>query len=147
MSDPRVAVEADHIRLAFRYGCPPWSTVITIDFRAWLPTHEPNVVALELQRLRAGALPIVAQSLLERVSEAARRNDIEVRWFRHNGHPVALLRFQAAQPRPTAKLQRLELQAGRLVVGGRALEDAPLGGKKEDDHRDTENTEKTGTEE
>ena len=73
-----------------------------------------------------GSLPVSAQSLLERVSEAARRQDIEVTWYRHEGNPVALLRFQANQPRPTVRLEKLELQEGLLVIGGHSVEAAPL---------------------
>jgi hypothetical protein len=124
---PRIAIEADKIRLAFRYGVEPWSTVITIDLRLWLTSKEPNVVALEIQGLHAGALPIAAQSLLERVSEAGRGHDIEVSWYRlDSGNPVALLRFQADQKQPTVQLQRLELHQGRMVIGGRSIEASPI---------------------
>jgi hypothetical protein len=127
ISNPRVSIGPEKIRLAFRYGTEAWcSTVVTIDFRVWLCPREANVVALELQGLRAGSLPITAQSLLERVSEVARRQDIEVTWYRLNGNPVALLRFQATQPRPTVRLERLELSEGQLVIGGRSAEAAPL---------------------
>ena len=127
ISQPRISIKSDAMRLAFRYGTGSWcSAVVEIDFRIWLCAKETNVVALELQALRAGSLPITAQSLLERVSEAARRQDIEVTWYRHEGNPVALLRFQANQPRPTVRLQRLELKDGELVVGGTSVEAAPL---------------------
>src|SRR5262249_14785279 len=36
VSAPRVAIEPDKIRLAFRYNIGPWSTIITIDMRVWL---------------------------------------------------------------------------------------------------------------
>jgi hypothetical protein len=127
ISDPRVSITPEKIRLAFRYGTDPWcSTVVSIDFRVWLCPREANVVALELQGLHAGSLPITAQSLLERISEVARRQDIEVTWYRLNGNPVALLHFQATQPRPTVWLERLELSEGQLVIGGRSAEAAPL---------------------
>ena len=127
ISKPRVSIGPETIRLAFRYGTEAWcSTVVSIDFRVWLCPREANVVALELKGLHAGSLPITAQSLLERVSEVARRKDIEVTWYRLNGNPVALLRFQATQPRPTVRLERLELSEGQIVVGGRSAEAAPL---------------------
>src|SRR5207245_9637361 len=101
--------EPDKIRLAFRYHAGPWSTVITIDMRVWLANkREPNVIALELQSLHAGSVPIAAQSLLEQISETARQNGIEVIWYPYNGNPVALLKFQANQPHPT--IQFLDLQ-------------------------------------
>src|SRR2546425_1743265 len=99
VSAPRIAIDPDKIRLAFRYRVGPLNTIISIDMRVWLATkREPNVIGLELQGLHAGAVPIAAQSLLEQISETARQNGIEVIWYRHNGNPVALLRFQADQP-------------------------------------------------
>src|SRR5262249_49906885 len=97
ISAPRVAIEPDQIRVAFRYHMGPFSTIISITMRVWLTPKQPNVVALDLTGLHAGSLPIAAQSLLENVSETARQNNVDVSWYRHQGNPVALLRFQADQ--------------------------------------------------
>jgi hypothetical protein len=121
ISRPRIAFDADKIRLAFRYGCGLWSSIISIDFRVRV-TKERNVVALELIGFHAGALPISAQSLLERVSEVGRQNGVEVAWYRDNGHPVALLRFQAEQPRTTLELEAIELKAGSITVLGNSTD-------------------------
>jgi hypothetical protein len=122
ISDPRVAIEADRLRLGFRYGSGLWSTVVTIDLRVWVAKGEPNVVGLELQGMQAGALPISAQSLLEHVSEAARRQNVEVTWYRYDGNPVALLRFQSRRSRATVQLQQLELQPGKLMIQGHSID-------------------------
>jgi hypothetical protein len=127
ISAPRVAVEGDKVRLAFRYGTGGWSTIVSLDIRMWLITNEPNVVALEVEGLHAGSLPISAQSLLDRVEEMAHQNHIQVNWYRHNGNPVALLRFQADRPRPTVHLQLLRIQDHQITVGGRSIEPEPLG--------------------
>jgi hypothetical protein len=125
--DPRVVIEEGRIRLAFRYGDSSfWSTVISIDFGVWLSQKDPNVVALQLQGFHAGAMPISAQSLLERISEVCRQNGIEVTWYRHEGHPVALLRFQADQPRPTLQLRDVRLERGAIVIQGRSQRGALL---------------------
>jgi hypothetical protein len=117
--EPRVAILPNQLRLGFRYGQPPWSTVISLDLNIWLVPSEPNALALEVQRVCAGALPIAGQSLLENIVEALRRQDIEVTWYRRSGRPVALLRFQADQRRPTVQLCRLvlQLQEGKILVG------------------------------
>jgi hypothetical protein len=123
VSAPRVAIEPDKIRLAFRYSLGPWSTIITVDMRVWLANkREPNVIALELQGLHAGSLPIAAQSLLEQISETARQNGIKVIWYRYHGNPVALLKFQADQPHPTIQFLSLKLDAGQLFISGRAID-------------------------
>jgi hypothetical protein len=124
ISEPRIAIEPERVRLAFRYGCDPWCSVISIDWRVWLAPKEPNVVVLELQGLHAGSLPISAQSLLEQISDIARRKNIDVTWYRHNGNPVALLRF-LNDSRSTVQLHQLELSSGKLTIVGRALENLP----------------------
>jgi hypothetical protein len=122
VSQPRVAIEPERVRLGFRYGKRPWSVVVTIDVRPWLVPTEPNVMALEIQGIRAGALPISSHGLLESISESALKHNIEVTWYRHKGNPVALLRFQRDRLRPTIQFQRIELSMGELVVRGRCLE-------------------------
>lgn len=117
VSAPRVALEGDTIRLAFRYGEGPWSTIISADVRPWL-TKELNVVALELQGLHAGSLPISAQSLLEQIAQVARRQNIEVSWYRHNNNPVALLRFLSQNSRPTVHLRHLKIADGTITFAG-----------------------------
>jgi hypothetical protein len=120
ISQPRLVFEPDRARLAFRYGTGFWSTVISIDLKVWLAQGEANAVALELEGFHAGVLPIAAQSLLERISEVGRQNGIDVNWYRHNGHPVAILRFQADQPRPTLQLQAVQLKQGEITITGRS---------------------------
>jgi hypothetical protein len=125
ISEPRVVFEQNRIRLGFRYGTPPWSTIISINFKLWVAKQEPNVVVLELQGLHAGALPVSAQSLLEDISEALRRRGIQVSWFRHDGYPTAAIQFQSDQPHPTAQLRQIDLKAGALTILGQSSE--PLG--------------------
>jgi hypothetical protein len=125
ISQPRIAIEPDRIRVGFRYGTGLWSVVVSIDLRVWLVAKEPNVVALEFQGMHAGALPISSQSLLESASSTARRHDIDPTWYRYNGHPVLLLRFQAGRSRPTFQFQQINLHQGMLSVAGRSLDTTP----------------------
>lgn len=118
ISNPRIAIEADRVRLAFRYGKKSWSTIVSLDLRVWLASGQPNVVAVEVQGMRVGSLPIALQSVLERFSEAARRQDIEMNWYRHNGKPVALLHFAPGQREPSVQLLHLKLHPGMIAVQG-----------------------------
>jgi hypothetical protein len=118
ISGPRMVFEPDKIRLAFRYGSKPFSTVISFDVKVWLPPREVNVVAVEFLGRHAGSLPISAQSLLDLLSEQASNRNIEVSWYRHNSNPVAVVRFQADQVRPTFQLRRIDLSQGKLTIGG-----------------------------
>ncbi len=129
ISEPRVVLEPDKVRMAFRYKTGPICTIVTIDLGVWLAKKEPNVVALELQGLHAGSLPISAQSLLNMVTETLReRNGIEMSWFRHpqTGNPVALLRFASDQPRATVQLQAVQVEQGSIVIRGKPVDGGSL---------------------
>src|SRR4029077_19716374 len=114
IAQPRLVFDKERVHLAFRYGRGLFSTVVSIDLRVWLVPKEQNVIALEVEGFRAGALPIATKSLLEKVAEVARAKGVSVNWYRDKGtgHAVAILRFQEDQPRPTFLLEAVELNPG-----------------------------------
>ena len=120
VSAPRVVFDQDRVRLGFRYGGKRWSTVVTLDLNVWLAANEPNVIALEVQSMRVGAVPIALQSVLERFAESIRRqgSDVEMSWYRYNNRPVALLRFGSGRKDPTVYLQHLKLVPGAIAISG-----------------------------
>jgi hypothetical protein len=122
ISQPRVAFDQDHLKIGFRYGHGLWSSIVTVNLRIWVPDQEPNAIALELESFRAGALPITAQSLLEEIAEIGRKNNLDVNWYRLHNHPVALVRFQPDQPRPTFQLTAVQLKDHSLTVQWRTID-------------------------
>jgi hypothetical protein len=127
ISEPRVTFEPDRMRVSFRYNSQLLSTIISVALRVWLPPSEPNVLVLRIDGFHAGAVPFKAQWLLERLSEAARQNDIDVSWYRHEGQPVAVLRFQANQARPTLRLKVVHFEQGQVTIQGESAERARPG--------------------
>jgi len=126
ISQPRIVIEPDKLRVAFRYGKGLWSTVVSIDLRLWLVKGEPNVVAFKLVGFHAGALPISAQSLLESINEKCQGHGIGIDWYRDDGYPVALIRFQAEQEHPTLVLELIKLEQGALHIQGHTKDAASL---------------------
>jgi hypothetical protein len=124
MSSPSVVLENDHVRLAFRYGSGWFSTVISYDLKIWLVPKEPNVIAVEIQSARAGALPISNRTILNQLTDFARKQNFKVNLFRHEGNTVAVIDLQGDQPRPKAVLTALEIQPNRLIIRGKTLEHA-----------------------
>jgi hypothetical protein len=122
ISEPRVVFEPERMRFAFRYRSGLINTIISISMKIWLPGSESNVLALRLEHIDAGLVPFSAQWLLERISEVARNNGIEVNWYRHEGYPVALIRFQADQARPTLQLKAVQFEQGSITIHGRSRE-------------------------
>src|SRR5260370_28609257 len=120
VSEPRVAIGQDRIRFAFRDGSGFSSTVVSYDVRVWAVPKEPTVLPVEFLARRAGPMPISVQSLLAEVTELAARQNIEVTAYRHEGHPVALFRFQADQARPTATLTCVHAEPANPTIPGPA---------------------------
>lgn len=127
---PRIVVDNERLRMGLRYGSGLWSTIVSIDLHIWLAANEPNVVVVEIERIRAGAVPISAQSILDKLSETLRRQDIEVTWYRRDGKPTALLRFGAGRQEVGVQLLLLKLQPGMLTING-ADRSKPAGGEGE----------------
>jgi hypothetical protein len=121
VEEPRVAFRGDRVLLGFRYGRGALSTVVSLEARLWLPRREPGVV-VEVLSFRAGAVPLAIKVLQDEVTERARRQNVKVLWYRHNGHPAAVVRFQADKREPTVQLRTLELRDGLLAVAGRSLD-------------------------
>ncbi len=122
VSEPRVAFDDGHVRLAFRYGSGFWSTVVSYDLKVWVVPKEANLLAVEIVGRRAGAIPISSHALLKDLTEVASRHNVEVTPYRHEGNPVALIRFQADQPRASAHLKCLRIGGGGVrLVGSTAV--------------------------
>jgi len=122
ISSPSVTLEEDHIRLAFRYGSGWLSTVMSYDLRIWLVPKEANVIAVEIQSARAGALPISKQSILHELSELARKQNFKVTLYRHEGNSVALVDLQGDQQQPKSILTTLKVSTSKLTIRGKTLE-------------------------
>jgi hypothetical protein len=125
---PRVAIDGDLIKIAVRYGEEFWSSVVSVELRVWLVKDEVNTVAVELVGVRSGALPIEPQWLvsLDAIAEKAQDSNVDVTWYRHDGHLVGLFRFYADQPRPTTQIRTVKVADGRVTLAGRTVTDAAL---------------------
>jgi len=128
ISAPRVAFEQDRVHLGFRYGKGLWSTIISVALRVWVPQEDSSAIVIELDSIQAGALPVAAQSVLEEVSRLLRERDIEINWYRHDGHPCAVLRFQTDPQRSPIQLTSIQSHAeneGELIIQGRTNDATP----------------------
>jgi hypothetical protein len=119
---PRVKIEDGKMRFGFRYGSGPTATVVSLEIRLWKVANELNMIAMEIVGFQAGSLPLPTGSLLDLISQLARREKIDISWFRQDGHPVAVMRFQSDLSRPTFQIDRIELKDGTATISGRSTE-------------------------
>jgi hypothetical protein len=125
-STPRVSLEDGIIRVGLRYGQGWWSTVVSIDVKVWLPAVQQNMIAVELQGVHAGGLPLSTRNLIERFTELTRQLPVDITWYRHDGHPVAIIRLLQDPARPALQLDRLAITPGRIEISGRSGDSSHL---------------------
>lgn len=118
---PRLVIEGDKLNIGFRYREGFWSFVSWVSLEMWLVPTDTNVIAVQISDLRAGALPIGSQSILESIAEAARDSNIEVTWYRNKRFPVGLFKFYPDQRQPQSQLLRLEVKDGHITIAGRSF--------------------------
>jgi len=116
--EPRVAFGAGRITLAFQLDKGPIRTVIWVVAQARVP--EDNVLALTLEKIRAGVIPISADRFIEPIAEQAREHGLDIRWTRENGLPVALIHFSPDQERTDVVLEHLNIRPGQIRLSGRS---------------------------
>ncbi|MBI2808543.1 MAG: hypothetical protein HYX68_26445 [Planctomycetes bacterium] len=122
ISSPSVILLDDmHVRLAFRYGSGFFSTVISYDLKIWLVPKEPNVIAVEFLRARAGALPISNRSILQQLSDFAQKQNFQVNLYRHEGHSVAVIDLRNEPQNAASILTMLKIEPHRLSIRGKTL--------------------------
>ena len=118
--DPRVNIQETCLRLACRYEDHPIKSVLSIEVDVHL-TEEPNVVALQIRKARAGMLPVPLGDVLNTVSAVASRAEIDLNWKQFSGDPVALVTIPVHRQelKQLLHLDRLELRDGEILLSGR----------------------------
>ena len=124
VSDPRVVINKDKIRLACRYIGHSLNSVVSVDLEVYV-TDEPNVVAIQILRVRSGALPLPVSQVLSAISTAARRARVKLSWAQ-DGTPVALVTVPTERPELNRLmlLDSIELREGEVELIGRT-QDTP----------------------
>jgi hypothetical protein len=121
VSDPRIALEETQVHLAVRYERRDTKAVVSLSGRVQL-TEEPNELAVRIDTVRAGALPLPFAQFKDEIAGRAARAGVPLRWTETEGVPVALLRLPLDPRDFKGKhlvVEELKLSEGELIVAGR----------------------------
>jgi hypothetical protein len=119
-SEPRIVIENDRLLAAVRYRNGRIDTVISCELEVEL-TEQPNMLALRVTHLKAGALPIPLSKFLQGISKEAAKGDIDIRWDATDSGPVALVTVPSEHPRYVSSpviVESVQLVAGSLILSG-----------------------------
>ena len=119
-TDPRICIEHGRVLAAARYKTQHLDLVISCELAVEL-TEEPNMLALRVKHLRAGALPIPLTNFLTGISKEAAKGDVDIRWDDTEAGPVALVKIPSEHPRYVTNpvlVESVQLVDGALVLSG-----------------------------
>jgi hypothetical protein len=117
-SEPRIQIRKGKATIACRYKQGVMNTVASATFELYLV--EPDVLALRIDSVRAGALPMPMKAIVDGVAIAAERLNLRLNWRQEKGDPVALISLPSAHDdKSVYKLDALELRDGELYIAGR----------------------------
>ncbi len=119
--DPRVMFENDRLTLAFQLQEGPVNSVVWVVLGVRVP--RPNELALSIEKIRAGALPVPAEKILDRITEFARSRGVNVTWSREEGRPVATVRYSPSTHRRDIVLEVIEISKGCIRLWGTSNRD------------------------
>ncbi|TWT65133.1 hypothetical protein [Allorhodopirellula solitaria] len=126
VTDPAIAIQHGEIFAAARYVSKSWDTVVSCRVSVEM-TEEPNLLAIALYDLKAGALPLPLDPFVRKISKEAASGDLDVRWdFTQNG-PIALVKIPQEDPHfviTPLVIESINLIAGQLQLDGRGGADA-----------------------
>ncbi|WP_153556536.1 hypothetical protein [Roseimaritima sediminicola] len=128
VDEPRVAIEDGKILAAARYKKNHIDTIVSFEIKVEL-TEQPNVLAVRLENLRAGRLPLPISRFAKGISREAAKSDFEVLWDKDSldDAPVAFITI----PREHEKyvnapviIESVDLESGILSMSGHTGPDA-----------------------
>lgn len=120
--DLRLQFDKDEIRLGFQYGKGHMKSVISLHMKVWLAQRDPNTLVIEVISLNAGAMPIAIKAFHEEIAEQLRSQNIKALWYRKDGHPTVVLKFQADRREASFHFKHLEISQGRFYLEGVTLD-------------------------
>ncbi|KAA1260755.1 hypothetical protein LF1_32960 [Rubripirellula obstinata] len=118
--EPRIKVEDDRILAAVRFQRGQIDTVISCEATVEL-TEQPNMLALRLHHLRAGAIPLPLNKFVRGISKEAAKGGLDIDWDFTDSGPVALVTIPSEDPRYHASpvvIESVNLVRGAMVLAG-----------------------------
>ncbi len=125
-TDPRIVIDDGKILVAARFANQHIDTVVSFEVRAAL-TAQPNILALQVTNLRAGALRLPLSRFTRGISIQAKKSNIEVNWDLDHEEPIALVTIPSEHPHfrlSPVIVESLDMASGFLVLAGTTGEQA-----------------------
>jgi hypothetical protein len=114
--NPRVSIRKEEAAIGWQAE-GRWPAVYSLSIVPYVA--RPNVLAVRILRIRAGAIPVPLGEVVDGLTLAAKRAGLRLQWQQADGDPVALVEIPHDPSAPQRLvLDEVELTDGAIVVSG-----------------------------
>ena len=118
VTEPRILFELDRIHFGFQLDQGPVRSIVSVVGKARvLGDHQ---LAITIEKIRAGVVPIPANQLLDKITEAAQAHGLEIHWGKDGEFPMAIVKYTPNLHRRDVILDRLQVLDGQIRLAGRS---------------------------
>lgn len=114
--DPRIVIRDGSLQFGFQYAYDGWSGIVSFKVKPWVP--EPNQLALEIQSIKAGLVPIPLDRVFKEIGSEIESRGWKVAWRQSNGNDVMVIDF-GDQKKKRSQLESIKVLDGRIQVAGK----------------------------
>ena len=118
--DPRISIQQDHLLAAARYTDARLDTVISCELHVEL-TEEPNLLAVQIRKLKAGAVSLPISQLIDGVSTEAAKGGVKIRWDCTESGPTALVQVPSEHTGYAYSpviIESIQMVDGAIILSG-----------------------------
>lgn len=122
VSDPRLVIKDEVVQLGFRFKRNGWNGIVSLRLKPWIQNE--NQLAIEIESIRAGIVPIPLEEMLQDLSKQLVDAGWDVTWNHANNHDVAVINLRQQKP-DSPVLESLLVDEGEVRVSGRSRGSLP----------------------
>lgn len=115
VSEPRVNLVDGVIEIGFHYRHKDWSGIVSLRLRPWVP--EENQLALEIESIKAGLVPIPLDDVIKELSAKFNADSWKLEWSQSNGNDVLIVHFES-EKEDEPVLTGVQVEEGVVRVAG-----------------------------
>jgi hypothetical protein len=117
VTEPRVQITEGSVLIGFRYEDENFQGVVSVRLRPWVP--EPNRLAIEVESVKAGVVPIPLQDVIDEVTDTFKTEGWHVEWQQADGNDVLIVHLDSGGIEDQPTLERIDVVEGAVRIFGR----------------------------
>ncbi|MCD0463451.1 PB1 domain-containing protein [Roseiconus lacunae] len=124
LQDPQIKVDEGNVTAAARIKSRRFDGVVSCNLSIQM-TDQPNCLAIKLNSIYAGALPLPLAGLKDNIAKIFAKTSLNLRWDDQDGETVALIdipqKYSGMEAAPVI-VEFIELNDGKVCLAGRSGE-------------------------